>query len=313
MKIAITGGTGFIGGNLASLLLREGHEVVLISRVREAFPAPGIKSIPIGLSNAETLAGAFDGCDAVVHCAGINRELGKQTYVEVHVEGTRRVLDAAKRAGVRKIVYVSFLRARPNCGSPYHESKFAAEELVREAGLDYTVVKPGVIYGRGDHMLDHLSHAFHTFLVFAFVGLRDQLIRPTAVEDLVRILAAAALRDPRLKRKTVAVVGPETLTLRDAVRRVAGAVGKRPLMFRMPLLFHYAFAWFLERLMRVPLISLAQVRILSEGLVEAAPACSEVPDDLKPRIRFTDEQIRRGLPQAKPFQCADFRCCLARS
>src|SRR6185369_16051584 len=109
---------------------------------------------------------------AVIHAAGINREIGDQTYAKVHVEGTRKVVASARAAGVRKIVLVSFLRARPACGSGYHESKFAAEEIVRASGLDFTVVRAGVMYGRGDHMLDHLSHALYTFPLFGLVGMR---------------------------------------------------------------------------------------------------------------------------------------------
>src|SRR6185503_638992 len=108
---------------------------------------------PIGTDDEEKLAQAFSVCDAVAHCAGINREIGTQTYQRVHIDGTHHVVHAARRAGVKKILLVSFLRARPGCGSGYHESKFAAEEIVRASGLDYTVFKPGVIYGRGDHML----------------------------------------------------------------------------------------------------------------------------------------------------------------
>ncbi len=74
---------------------------------------------------------------------------------------------------------LSFLRARPGCGSAYHESKWAAEQLVRGCGLEWTVLKPGMMYGHGDHMLDHLSHALHTFPLFAGVGPRR--VRPLAV------------------------------------------------------------------------------------------------------------------------------------
>jgi nucleoside-diphosphate-sugar epimerase len=311
MKIAITGGTGFVGGHLAEALVTAGHKVVLLSRKRRTAPISQAIVVPIGLCDIDALASAFAGCDAVAHCAGINREVDTQTYAEVHVEGTRRVVEAAKRAGVGKIVFVSFLRARPECGSPYHESKFAAEEIIRASGIDYTVVKPGVIYGRGDHMLDHLSHAFYTFPIFAFVGMEDQQIRPTAVADVVKILQAALLLDHRLKEKTISVMGPETLTLRAAVGQVAKVVGKRPFTFRMPLWFHDAFAWFLERLMVTPLISTAQVRILSEGIIEALPPCASVPDDLMPQTPFSEESIRRGLPEPKGFHVSDLRCCVA--
>ena len=317
MRIAITGGTGFVGRNVARQLLAGGHEVVLISRgvdprgeiVGGGADSSRVHVVTISLDDEEKLVNAFAGCDGVAHCAGINRELGEQTYERVHVAGTRNVVNAARRAGVGKIALMSFIRARPSCGSPYHESKFAAEEIVRDSGLDYTILKAGVIYGRGDHMLDHLSHAFHTFPIFALVGFADRPVRPTAVADVARIIVAS-LVDGRLSRETVAVVGPEEMTLAEAVRRVSRVVGRRPLTFRMPVWFHRGFAWVCERVMRVPLVSTAQVKMLAEGLTEPLPPTPFVTGDLAPRMMFTDEQIRAGLPKPKSFGTRDLRCCV---
>jgi uncharacterized protein YbjT (DUF2867 family) len=262
----------------------------------------------MGLEDVEKLAEAFAGCDAVAHCAGINRETGSQTYQRVHIDGTRKLVEAAQKAGVRKLALISFLRARPQCGSAYHESKWAAEEIVRSSGLNYTVFKCGVIYGQGDHMLDHLSHAFHTLPVFAFVGFNDKPIRPNAVEDVAR-LVKASLVDGALSRQTVYVVGPEELTLREAVRRVARVVGKRPLMFPMPVWFHYVLGWLVEQVMTTPLVSVAQVRMLTEGLAQPSPSCDALPPELAPGIPFAEAQIRQGLPPAGPFNLHDLRCC----
>jgi uncharacterized protein YbjT (DUF2867 family) len=313
MKIAITGGTGFVGRNIARALARDGHEVVLVSRGFDKtdptiLQLPNARFFRIGLEDAGKLAEAFVGCDAVAHCAGINREIGLQTYKQVHIEGTRHVVEAARKAGVRKLALISFLRARPHCGAAYHESKWAAEEIVRDSGLDYTVFTCGVIYGKGDHMLDHLSHAFHTFPVFAFVGFNDRPIRPNAVEDVTHIVETS-LVGGALSRQTVAVLGPEELTLREAVRRVARVVGKRPLMFPLPLWFHYILGWFVERIMAVPLVSVAQVRMLSEGLAEPCPRCDMLPPELAPKIPFSEGQIRKGLPPAGSFGLCDIRCC----
>lgn len=88
----------------------------------------------------------------------------------------------------------------------------------------------------------------------------------------------AAMVDGRPSRATVAVTGPEEMALTEAVRRVARAVGRRPLMFPMPLWLHCLFARFCELTMRVPLISIAQVRVLSESVVEPLPVCDEVPE-----------------------------------
>uniref|UniRef100_UPI0003B43DD4 SDR family oxidoreductase n=1 Tax=Agromyces subbeticus TaxID=293890 RepID=UPI0003B43DD4 len=124
----------------------------------------------VDTSDVDALTRAFEGCEVVAHCAGINREIGDQSYQRVHIEGTANVIEAAKRAGVRKIIMLSFLRARPHCGSPYHETKCAAEELIRDSGLDYTILKAGMIYGRGDHLIDHLSRTVQTLPVFATVS-----------------------------------------------------------------------------------------------------------------------------------------------
>ena len=243
-----------------------------------------------------------------VGCGYTNQTAEGKRGRRVHVEGTRNVIEAARQAGARKVVMISFLRARPGCGSAYHESKWAAEELVRRNGLDYTVLKCGVIYGRGDHMLNHLSHAFYTFPVFGFVGFSDKTIRPNAVEDVARIVKASVM-EGTLSRKTVAVLGPEELKLREAVRRVARVVGRCPVMFPLPVWFHYLLGWCLERIMAVPMVSVAQVRMLTEGLAEPSPPCDPMLPELAPKIPFSEEQIRRGLPPHGPFTWRDLRCC----
>jgi nucleoside-diphosphate-sugar epimerase len=306
MKIAITGATGFVGSHLANRLSEEGHEVVRIAR--RARSNQNDHFVYIDLSDVNQLTDAFSSCDAVAHCAGINREIGAQSYKRVHVDGTTNVTEAAKAAGVEKIVLMSFLRARPGCHSPYHESKWEAEEIVRNSGLDYTIIKAGVVYGRGDHMLDHLSHALHTFPMFALVGLKEQGVRPLAVEDLVHVMRAALI-DRRLKRQTIALLGAEEIYLSEAVRRVAEVVGKQPLMFPLPVWCHQLMARVFENTMKVPLVSLAQVRILSEGVVEPGSPVVPVPYDLVPTRRFTTEQIRNGLPQPGPFCVGDLRWC----
>lgn len=231
MKIAITGGQGLVGAALAKLLRVQGHQVVQLSRRTGA-----------DIADKDSLARAFEGCDAVAHCAGINRETGAQTYEAVHVQGTRNVVDAAKQAGVRHISLVSFLRARPDTGWPYHETKWQAEEIVRNGGIAYTILKAGVIFGPGDHMLDHLKRALLTFPVFAFVGMKDGGVAPAHVDDVARILAAAPV-DERLRDSSFAVIGPDAMPLAEAVRRVARVLGKRRLYLRLPIWTHMIIGW----------------------------------------------------------------------
>ena len=311
MKIAITGGTGFVGRNLARELVRGGHEVVLVARgIDRRDPTVallhGVRTVKAGLAEIEGLRAAFAGYDAVAHCAGINRQIGSQTYATVHVTGTANVVTAARDAGVSKIVMLSFLRARPACGSGYHESKWAAEELVRTSGLDYTVVKASMTFGRGDHMLDHLSHLLYTMPIFVTVGLGEKAVRPVAVQDVVKVLIVA-LTESRLSQKTVALMGPEALRLSEVARRVGRLVGKRSLIVPAPPAINYAVAHIAEWSMKVPLASVAQVRMLDEGLTEPWGRVDSLPEDLLPRTPLSDEVLRAGLPPAGPFTRADLR------
>jgi NADH dehydrogenase len=311
MRVAITGATGFVGRHLAMRLSAEGHTVVGLARSADRYPEltdlPGVSLEAVDLTNPRGLAQSLAGCDAVAHLAGINREIGSQTYDAVHVEATRAVIEAATEAGVQRVALLSFLRARPDCGSPYHESKWAAEELARHSGLDFTILKAGVIYGRGDHMLDHLSHAFYTLPLFGLVGMRPRLVAPVAVADVARVLAAGLVKG-RLSDATVAVIGPEIMTLETAVRRVADATGKHPLFFRLPVGAHYGLAWLAERTMKVPLVAMAQVRILSEGIVDPLPFAEPLPADLAPATTFDRASIVAGLPPRGRFTTADLAC-----
>lgn len=311
MRIAITGGTGFVGGHLAAALTSQGHEVILVARgvdrrpwANKVLSLTGVRLVASGLNDQSALAQAFAGCEAVAHCAGINREIGDQTFEAVHVQGTTNAVRAAERAGTRRFALVSFLRARPNCGSAYHESKWAAEEIVRASNLEWTVLKPGMMFGHGDHLLDHLSRALCTFPIF--VGMGHRRVRPLAVEDAVGALKAS-LVEGRLDRKTIALMGPTVLQFDEAVRRVAQVLHKRPIIIDLPIAFTYAVAWLAERLMMLPLISISQVRILAEEAVEQTRAPDSLPPDLTPSTPFDVESIRAGLPDEDGFNLADLR------
>ena len=292
MRIAITGGTGFVGSHLASRL--DPEDTVIVSR-----------RTGIDIDNLDALAAAFTGCDVVVHAAGINREIGNQTFQRVHVEGTRTMIEAARRAGVQRIVMVSFLRARPNCGSGYHETKWAAEEMIRHSGIDHTIVKASMMYGRGDHMVDHVSRAVKTWAVFGTVGFRGRTVRPIPIADFVDVLVAAA--DGRIPDSTVAVMGAEELPLADAVRRVARVVGKKPLFIALPVWSIRILAQLTEWTMVVPLVAKAQAQMLAEGVSEPAPWAPEVPIEVRPSHAFSEESIREALPTEGRFGWHDLR------
>jgi uncharacterized protein YbjT (DUF2867 family) len=310
MKVAITGGTGFVGGSLARSLLEGGHEVVLIARGHDQHnqdlrDLAKCRVFEVSVADADRLAEAFEGCDAVAHCAGINREIGSQRFSTVHVAGTGNVVKAAKRAGVRRIALLSYVGARPDARSGYLTSKWQAEEIVRSSGLDYLVIKAGVIYGRGDHLIDHTAKAMGTFRLYAKIGLSDRIVRPVSVRDVVRVLVAGLI-EGQLPCRSVAVVGPEEISFGELARRVARTMEIRPLIVPMPIWFLYIVGLFSERLMKVPLVSLAQVRLLFEA-GQRGPRAEAPPTDLEPTTRFTPAIIRGELPDRRRFGLEDLR------
>lgn len=311
MKIAITGGTGFVGRHVVRLLADEGHDVIVIARGVDPNPAPpagNVIWVRGSVTDRKLIDSTLAGCAAVAHLAGINLERSGQSFDAVHIRGTESIVAAARANGVPKVVLLSFLRARPGTSSPYHESKWQAEEIVRNSGLDFTIFKSGVIYGRGDHMLDHLSKVLHTLPIFPLVGFTDRGVRPVAVADAAWAIAAALIGN-RLSGQTVALLGPDEISLGEAVRRVGGAAGRRARTFRAPVAFHKAHALVLEKLMRIPPASRAQVRMLSEGIVEPWGDVAQLPPELAPVTRFTDESISAGLPPRGGFQRADLTIC----
>ncbi len=311
MKIAVTGGTGFVGRHVVRLLADEGHTVVVIARGIDPNPAPAAGDVIWvrgSVADRKLVDSTLAGCDAVAHLAGINLERSGQSFDTVHVRGTENVVAAALAGDVPKVVLLSFLRARPGTSSPYHESKWQAEEIVRDSGLDYTIFKSGVIYGRGDHMLDHLSKVLHTLPVFPLVGFTDRGVRPVAVADAAWAIGGALIGN-RLSGQTVALLGPDEMPLGEAIRRVAAVTGHRARTVRAPVAFHRAHAFVLEKLMRIPPASRAQVRMLSEGIVEPWGDVSQLPAELAPVTHFTDESISAGLPPLGRFRRADLTIC----
>lgn len=300
MKIAITGGTGFIGRHLAHDLIARGHEVIVISRgvyTRNTQPIQGATFIQLDIRDTEKLTEAFRGCHAVAHCAGTSVQDGKQTLGQLHVDGARSAVAAAEQAGVKKFVLVSYLSVRPNTTSEYLNTKWQGEEIVRASKLNYTILKAGLVYGLGDHLLNNLSNLFKKMPIFAQVGLKEKNVRLLAVEDLVNVIRETLLDETRLSRQTVAVTGPEEFPFSQAARRIAKALGKNIIVLPFPVFFHRILAFFSERFMPKPLITKSQVQMLADGISQSTPESIQLPDDMKPKIRFTEEQIKKGLPK----------------
>lgn len=299
MNVAITGGTGFVGAHLARQLVARGHFPRLLARglnqrdetIRRL---PNAAFTPLSLTDDKKLFQAFNGCDVVAHLAGIFHESQAGEFHRAHVDSTMHVIHAARKAGVKKIVYMSYLKARPRCFSKYHETKWEAEQLIRNSQLDYTILKPALMYGRHDHFLTSIERMINITPVVGTVGFFEKPCRFVAVEDVVEILLAALLQN-RLSRMTVPVMGPEELKPSAAVAKVASVLKKQVMIVPLPVFFQMLIVSNQEMSVKDPVVSTTQLKMLAEGMMQPMPECESLPPDLAPKSFFNDEQIIRGL------------------
>lgn len=236
MRILVTGGTGVIGKPTVDRLLRRGHSVRLLSREaeRDASLWPErVEPWPGSVSDPDALRAAAEGCDAILHIAGIVAEDPPETTFEaVNVQGTRRLIDEAERSGSPRFVYVSSLGAERG-SSPYHRSKLAAEELVRRYGGSWLILRPGGVYGPGDEVVSTLLKMVRALPAVPVIGRGEQPFQPIWAEDLAECLVLALERDDP-SGTVLEVAGDEVTSTREVLELMAEVTGKRPLRIPLP-------------------------------------------------------------------------------
>lgn len=188
MRLAITGGTGFVGSHLIEISLAAGHQVSALTR-REQAPRDGVTWVAGDLADRGALERLVDDADAVIHVAGTLRAPNAAGFEQGNVTGTLTMLAAATAGGVHRFVHVSSLAAREPKLSLYGASKAKAEDLVQRSGLDWAIVRPPAVYGPGDkETLDLFKMARGGQIYMPPAG-RLSLIH---VDDLARLLIALA-------------------------------------------------------------------------------------------------------------------------
>ena len=188
MRLAVTGGTGFVGSHLIDVAVAEGHQINALTR-RDQGQRDGVNWIAGDLSTRDALERLVDGVDAVIHVAGAISGRTAAEFEIGNVAGTLAMLAAATAGGIHRFVHVSSLAAREPKLSLYGGSKARAEELVHSSGLDWAIVRPPAVYGPGDR---------ETLELFRMARLGIMLMPPKGrvsvihADDLSRLLLALA-------------------------------------------------------------------------------------------------------------------------
>jgi len=230
-QVFVTGATGFVGHALLQRLCAAGHVVrCLVRRGSEgALRGHGaIARIEGDVVTRQGLEEGVAGCDTVIHLVGIIREhhASGVTFERVHTHGTMNVLEAATAAGIRRYLHMSALGTRPEAAAHYHRTKWAAEEAVRASGLEWTIFRPSIIYGRGDGLVTMLASMVRRLPAVPVIGSGRQRLQPIPVEQVAAGFASA-LDLPATIKRTYEVGGPEAVTMVELLDLIGRALGRR--------------------------------------------------------------------------------------
>jgi NADH dehydrogenase len=277
MKVFLTGATGFVGKYMLERLLAEGHAVRaalrglpeqnarLVGRTEHIGRKDDFQWVHSDVVEGTRLDEGMQGCDAVIHLVGIIVEKGSNTFERVHHLGTRNVVEAAKRTGIKRFVQMSALGVRADGVAPYQTTKWKGEEEVSRSGIPFCILRPSIIFGEGDGFVTQMMETMRSAPLFRPVpGDGKAKFRPIFIDDVttcfVRALTAEAATN-----QTVELGGAGELTLNDVLAEIARCAGVRKPAIHIPLPFMFAGAAVMQKLLKNPPVTTDQLRMLREG------------------------------------------------
>lgn len=256
MRLLVTGGSGFTGQRVVRLAVEQGHEVLALARssvAADRLRSLGAEPVAGDLDDPASLDAAFScGADALVNLASLGFGHGPA------------VVSAAEDAGLRRAVFVSTTAVTTALPAPSKAVRLAAEETIRSSALDWTIVRPTMIYGAaGDRNLSRLLALLRRAPLLALPGGGLRLQQPVHVEDLAGAILAAVTRASAVGQ-VYDLAGPEPLSFRDLVLQAGQAVGRRPVLVGVPLRPTITAVRAYERLAPRPRLKAEQLERLAE-------------------------------------------------
>ncbi len=261
--ILVTGGSGFIGRRVVSRLAEGGSSLRVLARGQRQADLPERVEVARGdVVSGEGLPDAMASVEKVVHLVAIIRESGGQTFEANIWRGTEKVVEAAKAAEVKKLVYVSAIGAQDNPTYLYLHAKWQAERAVKLSGLPYTILRPSIVFGEGDEFINALAGLVRYNPVVPVAGDGKARFQPIWVEDLVTCIVACLDEDAHAGQ-TLEIGGPEQLTYDELLDVVKEALGRSRIKVHVPLAVMRPLAQVMEWVLPKPPVTGEQLKMLA--------------------------------------------------
>jgi NADH dehydrogenase len=222
--ILVTGGTGFIGKALVRQLVENGYDVRLLIRPSKHSPdLPLGTPVEVAVSShhdVRSLKVALAGIDTIYHLASAERRGVRGSLLSVDIQGTQALCQAAAQSQIKRIFFLSHLGADRASAFPLLKAKAIAEEFVRRSGVSYTILRSGVVFGKGDHFTTSIARLAHALPgVFFIPGDGRALLQPLWIEDLATCLTWA-MDIAEVQNQTLSIGGPEFFPFQQIVQLV---------------------------------------------------------------------------------------------
>jgi NADH dehydrogenase len=277
--VVVTGAFSNTGRYATRILLERGYSVRTLTNhpptgdTRRPDPFGGrVKSFPYNFERLDELRRSLEGASTLINTYWVRFPHGGATF-ETAVRNSRTLMQTAKEAGVRRIVHVSI--ANPSLDSPlgYYKGKALVEQAVRASGLAYAILRPTVVFGEGDILINNIAWFLRRFPVFAIPGAGNYSIRPIYVEDMARLLADSVASPDDTVRDAV---GPETFRFEELVRLIARNVGRPVRLIQLPLSIAYMATLLTGWMVRDVVLTWEEYQGLTENLLASdGPATGE--------------------------------------
>jgi NADH dehydrogenase len=269
--ILLTGGTGYVGSYLLAALRRRDEPVRVLVRdpaTHQDLVRGNVELARGDVTDPRSLSEAMQGVSTVIHLVAIIREgPGGMTFERVNYGGTVNVVEAAKAVGVTRILHQSTLAARPDPTLPHYDTKYRAEQYVKEIGLRYAVLRPSVIFGEGDQFVNTLADLVRKPLLILpapflpVVGNGSAPFSPVWVGDFVDA-ALGALDDPARDGQVYEIGGPRTMTYEQMIDEIMDVVGIKRRKLHVPFALMRALALVMDKVMRNPPVATEELTML---------------------------------------------------
>jgi len=227
----VTGAFSYTGLHITRRLLSMGKRVITLTGHPDQNPfGDRVTAFPFSFDDPERLAESMEGATTFYNTYWVRFPHGKITF-EKAVENSKALMRAAKEAGVRRFVHISITNASRAPALPYFRGKALVEEALMESGLSYAIIRPTLVFGPGDILINNIAWMLRRFPIFAVIGSGDYRVQPIFVKDVARIAVDAGHEEHNM---IIDAVGPETFTFDELVKLIAPKTRSRPMIVHVP-------------------------------------------------------------------------------